>query len=218
MPRPKQGYRLANGDQVPGCTTIIGRFKDAGPLLYWAFNQGKTGVDKLYDKADEAAGIGTHAHAMFEAYRKNLDEPPRPEGFTDEQMDKATTCYLNALEWESQVKVISVKTEISLVCECHKYGCTIDEIVELNGKLHDYEWKTSNGVYVDYLLQAAAQKHAWECNFPELKLAGAAIVRFNKDYGDFAYHYFTDLDDAFQQFVDFRHCYERDKALKRRVG
>lgn len=218
MPRPKDGYRLKDGTVVPGCTTIIGRFKDSGPLLFWAFAQGKSGATNLYQRREEAADIGTQAHAMFEAYRKHQPEPPMPAHFSKAQREAAETAYLNALEWEQQVRVKSVAVEVSLVCECYHYGCTLDEVVELNGKLHDYEWKTSNGVYVDYLIQAAAQKHIWECNYPDRPLAGAAIVRFAKEHGDFAYHYFSDLDEPFDQFVRFRDAYETDRKLKKRVG
>jgi hypothetical protein len=218
VPRPKDGYRNKAGDIIPGCTTVIGRFKDSGGLLQWAFSQGKSGARSLYEKRDQAADIGTHAHALFEAYRKHQPEPPTPPGFTPEQKAKAETAYLNALEWEQQVKVKSIAVEQSLICECYQYGCTIDEIVEINGKLLDYEWKTSNRVYPDFLVQAAAQRHIWECNSPELKLSGCGIVRFSKDHGDFAYHFFDNLDDAFRQFVLYREAYEIDRSLKRRAA
>ncbi len=40
MPHPKQGYRLANGDRCPSVTTIIGRFKESGALIQWAYKRG----------------------------------------------------------------------------------------------------------------------------------------------------------------------------------
>ena len=55
MAHPKGGYKL-DGKRVPGTTTIIGRFKDSGGLLYWAFEQGKAAergeIEKLYDRRD----------------------------------------------------------------------------------------------------------------------------------------------------------------------
>lgn len=217
MPRPKGGYRNSQGMQLPGVTTVISRFKDATNLLYWAFNQGKSGVENLYDKADESADIGTLAHAMFEAHRKHLPPPEVIKNMTPENLARAETAFLNALEWERQVEIESVAVEISLICECHQYGCTIDEIARIRGHLVDFEWKTSNGVYVDHLLQCAAQAHVWNCNNPKDKVEGAAIVRWGKESGDFAYHYFTDLAEPFAQFVAFRECYDRDRKLKRRV-
>lgn len=53
MPHPKSGYKV-DGKSVPGTTTIIGRFKDAGGLLYWACEQGRAiergEIVNLYDK------------------------------------------------------------------------------------------------------------------------------------------------------------------------
>ncbi len=70
MPHPSKGYAV-NGVKVPGVTTIIGRFKDSGGLLFWAFEQGKAAergeISKLYDKRDEAAEAGTLAHSLVEA-------------------------------------------------------------------------------------------------------------------------------------------------------
>jgi len=36
MPIPTQGYRTADGKRVPGTTTILDRFKDAGGIIWWA--------------------------------------------------------------------------------------------------------------------------------------------------------------------------------------
>ncbi len=72
MARPKGGYKNKEGQRVPGVTTIIGRFKDSGGLMFWACEQGKAiergEIDKLYDKRDEAAEAGTIAHALVEMH------------------------------------------------------------------------------------------------------------------------------------------------------
>jgi len=72
MARPKSGYKNNAGKRVPGVTTIIGRFKDSGGLLWWAFEQGKSAergeINSLYDKRDEAAASGTIAHELFELH------------------------------------------------------------------------------------------------------------------------------------------------------
>jgi len=36
VPTPTQGYRCADGKRVPGTTTILDRFKDAGGIIWWA--------------------------------------------------------------------------------------------------------------------------------------------------------------------------------------
>lgn len=52
MPRPKGGYTLKNGDVVPGTTTITGRFKDADPIVAWAFKQRRPPGRRLEDLLD----------------------------------------------------------------------------------------------------------------------------------------------------------------------
>ena len=42
-----------------------------------------------------------------------------------------------------------------------------------------------------------------------------AIKRFAKEHGDFAHHYFPNLDDAWRQFVLFREAYDIDRELKK---
>ncbi len=74
MAHPKGGYRTTDGTKVPGVTTILGRFKDSGGLLWWAFEQGKAAqrgeINSLYDKRDSAAEAGTIAHDLVEMHIK----------------------------------------------------------------------------------------------------------------------------------------------------
>jgi len=74
IPHPKSGYKNKAGQRVPGVTTIIGRFKDSGGLLYWACEQGKAiergEISALYDKRDESAESGTICHSLVEMFLK----------------------------------------------------------------------------------------------------------------------------------------------------
>ncbi len=45
MPHPKGGYRDADGKRIPGVTTIIGRFKESGALIRWAYGRGRDGEE-----------------------------------------------------------------------------------------------------------------------------------------------------------------------------
>src|SRR5207247_1837939 len=71
MGRPAGGYKLPNGQPVPGVTTILSRFKESGGLLYWAWSQGRDGKE-LYEDRDRAAEVGTVAHALVEQHIANL--------------------------------------------------------------------------------------------------------------------------------------------------
>lgn len=216
--RPQDGYRNAQGERVPGTTTICGRFKESGALLHWAFKQGQSGAKTLYEKRDEAAAAGTIAHDMV-FQRLNKLPVTIPEG-TDEKIAKQAQQAFDAyLSWESMTKLEIVEQEFPLVSERYQFGGTPDAIGLVNGKLSLVDWKTSNGVYGDYLLQLAAYQVLIEECRPDLKLEGGFhLCRFAKSYGDFAHHYWPNLDDAKRMFLMLRECYDIDKVLKKRAA
>lgn len=227
MPTPSQGYWV--GDQrVPGTTTVIGRFKESGGLLQWAFQQGKSGLATLYEKRDEAANIGTLAHLMVEADING--EPPEKvlDGVKDEPAEKAYNAFMMYELWKAQNKInlLSRYQEIQLVSSEYLFGGTPDAIGEIGGEVILLDWKTSNGVYQDYLVQLAAYQHLindgvkMDTGKPlDLKVSGGAhLLRFAKDYPDFGHHYFGDLSQAWRQFQLFREAYDIDKTLKKRAA
>lgn len=225
---PTAAYKV-NGTRVPGVTTIIGRFKDSSALMFWAFKQGQSGAEKLYDSAEKAADIGTAAHAMIEAHINGEDtiKVLSDSGLSEEGMDKADNAYLQYLKWEKQTGMVllSKYQEISLVSPEYKFGGTPDALGQIEGELVLLDWKTSNAVYMDYIIQLAAYKHLVEegvrldtgepLGLGEVK--GFYLLRFAKDYPDFEHRYFGELDLAWKQFLLFREAYENDKELKKRV-
>lgn len=230
MAHPKGGYKNSEGSRVLGVTTVIGRFKDSGGLLYWAFNQGKAAergeIEKLYDKRDEAAESGTLAHSMVEAHINGEDPhsvlmdsvDPLSEG-TDAIMEQATNAFESYLNWASMTRLKIVEQEMPMVSEKYQFGGCPDAIGEINGELCLVDWKTSNSVYQDYLIQLAAYKQLWEENNPDRILTGGFhLCRFAKSHGDFAHHYFPELDEAWEQFKLFLQAYQIDKRLKKRAA
>ena len=55
-----------DGKRVPGVTTILGRFKESGGLIQWAYNCGRDGID-MNAARDNAANAGALAHALIDA-------------------------------------------------------------------------------------------------------------------------------------------------------
>lgn len=216
--RPKGGYFNSKGVRLPSVTTVGSRFQDKSALMIWAFNQGREGKESLYEESGKAADVGTLAHLMVEARIKGLTEVKTP---TDDPGLIAMARQALAMydEWASQTKLKVLETEIPLVSERYQYGGTPDAIGEVNGKLCLIDWKTSGAVYVDHLVQVAAYGALWEENNPERPLTGGYhILRFAKESADFAHRHFLDLQMAWEQFIAFRACYERDKTLRKRVG
>ena len=217
MPHPTSGYRNAAGAKIPGTTTIIGRFKDSGGLLHWAFNQGQAAergeIRSLYDKRDEAADTGTLAHALVEAHIKT---GALPDASVSEGARSAFDAYL---KWASMTRLEIVEQETSMVSEVHQFGGTLDAIGRMGGELCMLDWKTSNGVYQDYLVQLAAYAILWDETRPTEPLTGGFhLCRFAKEHGDFSHHYWQNLDEAKEQFILFRRAYDLDKRLKKRAA
>lgn len=220
MAHPIGGYRNKAGKRVPGVTTIIGRFKDSGALMYWACEQGKAiergEISALYDKRDAAAEAGTLAHSMVEAHIRR-DSPPDTSMYPVEVVKQAKQGYQNYLNWATINKMEVVEQEVALVSEKYQFGGCLDCIL-VDGQRALGDWKTSNGIYQDHIIQVAAYKVLWEENFPSKPITGGYhICRFAKEHADFTHHFWSELDDAWEQFKLFRAAYEIDKRLKKRV-
>jgi len=221
MPHPKGGYKLKDGTKCPGVTTIISRFKDSGGLLWWAFEQGKLAeqgiISSLYDKRDEAADAGTLAHSMVEAYINGQPLPKLPDTEIGSQAKQGFDNYVN---WSENNKIRIIKQEMEMVSEVYKFGGCPDAMgIDNQERLCLLDWKTSNNIYQDYLIQIAAYRQLWEENHPDQSITGGFhLLRFSKDHADFVHHCWNELDDAWEQFKLFRQAYEFDKLLKKRTG
>ena len=236
MATPRQGYRLANGEKVPSVTTVLGRFKDSGGLVQWAYRQGREhenlamrnlpGPAHLYDVVGKAAEAGTIAHDMIEQnllYGKLFDEfGPFPESADKASGDtkaKALNSFRQFLKWNAQTKLKVIQTEKALVSERHKYGGTWDGIGrDVDGKLVLIDWKTSNAVYGDYLYQLAAYAILIEEVMPELgPVTGFHLLRVAKEHADFAHHHYGELERERRAFILMRELYAIDEIVKKRA-
>lgn len=220
MARPKSGYHLANGEKVPGVTTIIGRFRESGALMFWACEQGKAiergEISALYDKRDAAAEAGTLAHSLVEAHINGLPLPEMPENDVGKQ---ALQGYENYIHWQEDNRIQVMKQEMEMVSETYRFGGCPDALgIDSRGNLCILDWKTSNAIYTDYLLQIAGYYILWSENHPDQPITGGFhLLRFSKEHADFAHHYWNQLEDAKKMFFLLREAYELDKILKKRV-
>jgi PD-(D/E)XK nuclease superfamily len=217
-------YNTASGEKVPSVTTIIGRFKDSGGLIYWAFKEGcAQGIEKAKTPAmnfdlyrEKAAEAGTMAHDLVEAHIKGLDLP-KLEG-SDDTIAKANRAFDAFLKWQGMTKIEVRHTEVPLVSERYKFGGRIDAVGVIGDELVLLDWKTSNSVYADYTVQLAAYQLLWEENYPDYPLVGGAhLLRFAKEEGDFAHHHFPRLEKEAVTFLKMRELYDLVKAVEKRV-
>lgn len=235
MATPSKGYFLQK-DRIPGTTTIISRFKDSGGLIWWAWEEGykqcKAGLPLVHkETAEKAADIGTAAHAMIESHINGewfeASKHPSVREMSEIDQQKACNAFDMYVRWEKQtgIKFLSKYQEIPLIHPELRYGGTPDAIGEIDGEIVLLDWKTSNSVYPDYLLQLADYTHLindgirMDTGEPlKFKVSnGGHLLRFAKEYPDFGHHYYGDLDLAWEQFKSFRKSYDTDKELKKRV-
>jgi hypothetical protein len=228
MGRPTQGYYNAKGDKVPGTTTIIGRFKESGGLIQWAYKsgreherlvaQGKDAPRHLYDVVQAAADAGTIAHDMIEAHILGTAYAP-PANTPTDVLGRAGNAPAQFLEWYEQTGLTITATERAYVSEALQFGGTVDAIGrDGKGRIVLVDWKTSNAVYSDMLIQLAAYALLLEECDPEATPQGFHLLRVSKDSADFAHHYYGELEDAKEQFKLLRRAYDIDKRLAKRAA
>lgn len=218
MPTPAKGYRVADSAKVPGTTTIIGRFKESGGLIQWAYQQGKKDVP-LYEARDVAGDVGTYIHAMIEASIRSEPFVHPPAGMEEANVKQAMSGLEAFMRWSKRLKLDIAPAEMPLVCECHRFGGTPDAIaVEEDGALSLLDWKSSKNYYPDNLIQLAAYRHLWDINKPETPITGnILVVRFGKDGSDFEHREFPlahpKLAKAWRLFELYREAYDCDRFI-----
>ena len=224
MAHPSGGYRDADGKRIPGVTTVIGRFKESGALIRWAYNRGREG-EELYESRDKAATAGTAAHELCERHIQGdvLVAGGEPTSLArevanvpDEMWPLVWSSFQAYLAWERQTKLELIDTERSLVSELG-YGGTYDAIGEIDGKLCLLDWKTSNAVYGDHIYQLGAYKALYEEHHNRKIDGGYHLLRFAKTHGDFTHHFWPNLDEAIEGFMLMLRLYQIDKGIKKRV-
>jgi hypothetical protein len=110
-------YKDHRGNRLPSVTTIIGRFKESGGLLYWANRlEGKT----LDQARAEVTTPGTLAHKAVEDHINGRPETALTGA--GEVTEKARNAYAAYLHWEAMNKITFRHTEVSLASEQHAFG------------------------------------------------------------------------------------------------
>lgn len=231
MGTPREGYRNAAGTRVPSVTTIIGRFKDSGNLTKWAYRQGrehealraagKPAPHDLYEVVNAAALAGTIAHDLIERRiltgERGEGWPSSADNAAPEVKVRAKNAYEQFEKWLAQTKIEIIETEKGGVSEEFQFGGTYDALGrEPDGTFVLIDWKTSNAVYSDYLVQLAAYARlVKETSGRDVK--GFHLLRVAKESADFAHHQWADLDEGWEAFKHMRALYDIMYRLGKRA-
>lgn len=178
MVRAHQVYKSAAGKRLPGVTTILGILEKPG-LLKWAWRMGQDGKD-IEKVRDEAAAIGTVAHARVEAHLRGMEFDA--SGITLERMTQSGYAFDGFLSWWEREGYSVVATELQLVSERWQVGGTLDILAkDRDGNLVLVDIKTSNGLYREHRLQVAAYAAMYEETHLAQPISRLVIVRIPKD-------------------------------------
>ena len=202
-----QRYKLQNGNEVPGVTTVIG-ILDKPALLHWAWEQGKAGLD-LYKTRDKAASIGTIAHYLCECELKG--EKPMLDEYSKSDIDKAETSFLAFLEFRKNNELTMIGSELQLVSEQYRYGGTIDIYGQMKDKKVLLDLKTSSGVYPEMRLQLSAYRQLLIENGQQVD--SCQLLRIDKETGEFVHYTFDDLSAEWSMFQAMLPVYELKKQI-----
>ena len=177
-----------------------------------------------YDKAGKAALAGTIAHDMVEQHilaggkSEECQIPLSAADASQEIIEKAINAFRQYRAWAKTTRISVTHTELGLVSEKHRFGGTLDAVgKDAAGNVVLLDWKTSSGIYGDYLYQLAAYSLLLEENRPELTPRGFHILRFAKDSADFAHHAFGELDQEKEAFLLMRRLYDIDQRTSKRA-
>ena len=191
--RPRDGYKNALGQKVPGTHDPLKRFTNPGGLINWAWKRGSQGLP-LYDNA--AIDIGKAVHQMAELDLK---------GATDRQIEKcahdflaapdhlmaAWSCFREFKDWRSSFNVRAIAQEVPLVSERYGFGGTPDTIALIGNRLGILDFKTAENprVYPDMWFVMRAHGELWEENYPDRPLDGGYhLILLPKNGGKFQHH------------------------------
>ena len=227
-------YRL-DGKAVRGVTGLIsgGTAKDA--LIQWSANMvaqlvtdhpedveemRRHGNEFLYNelrfapkrKKEDAGARGTEVHALAEQimHGHEVDVPQRLLPYV--------SGYVKFLdEWNPE----PIFTEAPVASRKHWYAGTADSLCRINGGLYLLDWKTSNGVYGDTAMQAAAYARAefYVQDGREIRMPivdGIAVAHITPD-GTHLYD-LGDIDLAFDEFLHVAHTAKTADRRKKLIG
>jgi hypothetical protein len=156
-------YKLASGVRVPSVTSILARWKDPGGLLHWANTIGLEGKT-LQEAREEATTPGTIVHDWIDqhlggaSFEEIQDTNPLDGKHPSKSphWPKIAAAFHAFERWQAQSGVEIREREVERVSEHYQFGGCIDGLGYVDGKRALIDWKTSNGVYVEYLLQVGA--------------------------------------------------------------
>ena len=173
-------YTNAAGKRLPGVTTVLGMLNKPA-LLGWAWRLGKEGIE-LNAARQQAADIGTVAHALCEAHLRGMELDR--SNIAPDALSKAETSYLRFLDFWQKENLALVAVERALVSERMQVGGTLDILARRpDDSLVLVDLKTSKAIYDEMLVQAATYAAIYE-EVEGVVIRDVYIIRIGKEDAD----------------------------------
>lgn len=155
-------FKNARGDRIPSVSTIVGQLDKPG-LISWAHGLGLAGVQNLRTHRDAISKAGNLAHDLAipllsgipvgETLREIQSE------YEPEEIKLAGPILDRFNQWVGRHNFSTILSEENFVSDEYQFGGRIDWYGELDDVLTLIDFKFSNGLYSDGMIQVAAYHH-----------------------------------------------------------
>jgi hypothetical protein len=222
---------LYDGKPLIGVTTALGIISKGDALVQWGVNQavdylaanlqGEITPEELQNhlwnakgawrgKRQEAADIGSQAHAWIESYLRG-ECPAWPELTPVRLSCEAAVKWLDKHRWQT------IEVEKQIYHPALGYAGILDWWALIDGVPSVPDWKTSKHIYTSYRYQTAAYVKALEAETGE-KPRDRWILRIDKETGEFQDLRIprSELAADFRAFKNALELFKREKELKER--
>ena len=192
------------------------------------------------EKLEEAGAIGHIAHSWVESFIKLLIAKKYDEAFNLAQAlpqnEASANACIAALDWMAKHNVQWIETERKIYSRKYRYAGTMDGLARVSScgdshcqgcrgkkpwvdRLTVVDWKTSNYLYLEYLLQTAAYEQAFEEEHG-VDIEDRWVIRLGKDDAVFDPWHLdkTNFPSDFGGFVMCLDLTRRVEQLKKRIS
>jgi hypothetical protein len=229
----KRHRHLYDGQPLIGVTTALGIVSKGDALVQWGVNQAINHISaQLHGdlseeqvqaillnakyawraKRDEAADIGSQAHAWIEDFLhgKNPEWPEHPQ--------VRNSCEA-AVKWIERHRWQTIEIEKQIYHPTYGYAGILDWWAVIDGVPAIPDWKTSNAIHTTYRYQTAAYLRAIEHETGE-RIENRWILRIDKNTGEFEDKLLPrrELASDFKAFRNALELYKREQELKKRAA
>ena len=168
---------MYNGIVVPRVTHIISKCIHSEGLMHYANNLGFR--HQSYTKTLAAsANIGTICHENIDEFMEN-----RAHVLPDDIPYQSRNAYKSFLKWFSDISVLAWDLEVLMHEQplvCKYFGGCLDGLYRINGLTYLVDYKTSNHVTINHLIQASAYRYILRTEM-NINIDGVIILQLSKD-------------------------------------